>query len=106
MRQIPACRVSLVIAMLAGLAALLPGCTLGPNYARPGVEAPAAYKEAQGWKTAQPRDTEPRGPWWSVFNDPQLDALLAQVEVSNQTIKGAEARVRQARALTQQARAA
>jgi NodT family efflux transporter outer membrane factor (OMF) lipoprotein len=106
MRQIPACRVSLVIAMLAGLAALLPGCTLGPNYARPGVEAPAAYKEAQGWKTAQPRDTEPRGPWWSVFNDPQLDALLAQVEVSNQTIKAAEARVREARALTQQAQAA
>jgi NodT family efflux transporter outer membrane factor (OMF) lipoprotein len=41
-----------------------------------------------------------------VFNDPQLDALLGQVEVSNQTIKAAEARVREARALTQQAQAA
>jgi NodT family efflux transporter outer membrane factor (OMF) lipoprotein len=81
-------------------------CTLGPNYARPAVEAPAAYKEAQGWKPAQPRDNEPRGNWWSVFNDPQLDALASQVEVSNQTIKAAEARVREARALTQQAQAA
>jgi NodT family efflux transporter outer membrane factor (OMF) lipoprotein len=81
-------------------------CTLGPNYARPAVEAPPAYKEAQCWKPAQPRDNEPRGNWWSVFNDPQLDALASQVEVSNQTIKAAEARVREARALTQQAQAA
>jgi NodT family efflux transporter outer membrane factor (OMF) lipoprotein len=92
--------------MIAGAASLLAACTLGPNYARPGVEAPAAYKEAQGWKPAVPRETEPRGPWWKVFNDPQLDALLDQVEVSNQTIKAAEARVREARALTEQAQAA
>ena len=71
----------------------LAGCTLGPDYVRPDVEAPAAYKKAQGWKTSEPRDNEPRGDWWSVFNDPQLDALLGQVEVSNQTIKAAEARV-------------
>ena len=97
---------SLITAMIAGLATLLASCALGPNYARPGIETPAAYKEAQGWKTAQPRDNEPRGNWWGVFNDPQLDALIGQVEVSNQTIKAAEARVREARALTQQARAA
>jgi NodT family efflux transporter outer membrane factor (OMF) lipoprotein len=99
-------RARFATAMIAGAAILLPACTLGPNYARPGVEAPAAYKEAQGWKTAQPRETEPRSPWWKVFNDPQLDALLGQVEVSNQTIKAAEARVREARALTQEAQAA
>ena len=99
-------RARFVAAMIAGAATLVAACTLGPNYARPGVEAPAAYKEAQGWKPAEPRETEPRGPWWKVFNDPQLDALLDQVEVSNQTIKAAEARVREARALTQQAQAA
>ena len=60
-------RASLVAAMIAGAAMLPAACTLGPNYARPGVEAPAAYKEAQGWKPAQPRDNEPRGNWWSVF---------------------------------------
>jgi NodT family efflux transporter outer membrane factor (OMF) lipoprotein len=106
MRTPPEPRASLIAAMLAGTATLLAACTLGPNYARPGVEAPAAYKEAQGWKPAEPRENEPRGPWWKVFDDPKLDALLGQVEVSNQTIKAAEARVREARALTQQAQAA
>jgi NodT family efflux transporter outer membrane factor (OMF) lipoprotein len=106
MHKLPEARASLLAAIIAGVATLLCGCTLGPNYARPEIEAPAAYKEAQDWKTAQPRETEPRGPWWTVFNDPQLDALLEQVEVSNQTIKAAEARVREARALTQQAQAA
>lgn len=99
-------RLKIVGTVIAGAAAVLAGCTLGPNYARPGIETPAAYKETQGWKTAEPRDTEPRGNWWTVFNDAQLDALLGQVEVSNQTIKAAEARVREARALTQQAQAA
>jgi len=82
------------------------GCSVGPNYVRPTAESPLAYKEAPPWKRAEPRDQEPRGNGWSVFKDPKLDALVAQVEVSNQTIKAAEARVRQARAMTQAARAA
>jgi len=105
MRKHPTCDAK-AVAAIAGAATVLAACTLGPNYARPAVDAPAAYKETQGWKTAEPRDSEPRGSWWTVFNDPQLDALLSQVEVSNQTIKAAEARVREARALTQQAQAA
>jgi NodT family efflux transporter outer membrane factor (OMF) lipoprotein len=82
------------------------GCSVGPNYVRPTAESPSAYKEAIPWKQAEPRDQEPRGKWWEVFKDPKLDALVAQVDISNQTIKGAEARVREARALTQSARAA
>jgi NodT family efflux transporter outer membrane factor (OMF) lipoprotein len=87
-------------------ASALFGCSVGPNYVRPTAESPPAYKEALPWKQAEPRDQEPRGNWWEVFKDPKLDALVAQVEVSNQTIKAAEARVREARALTQAARAA
>ena len=87
-------------------ASALFGCAVGPNYVRPIAEAPPAYKEAIPWKQAEPRDQQPRGKWWEVFKDPKLDALVAQVEISNQTIKGAEARVREARALTQSARAA
>ncbi len=86
--------------------ALLCGCTAGPNYVRPPVETPAAYKETQDWKHAAPQDEKPRGNWWEVFNDPQLNALVTQVAISNQTIKGAEAAVREAHALTDQARAA
>ena len=82
------------------------GCSAGPNYVRPPVETPSAYKESQGWKQAEPRDDQPRGNWWETFNDPQLNALVTQVAVTNQTIKAAEARVREAQALTQQARAA
>ena len=82
------------------------GCSAGPNYVRPPVETPSAYKEAQGWKQAEPRDEQPRGNWWEAFNDPQLNALVTQVAITNQTIKAAEARVREARALTQAARAA
>jgi NodT family efflux transporter outer membrane factor (OMF) lipoprotein len=82
------------------------GCKVGPNYVRPVMDPPSAYKEAVPFKQAAPRDQEPRGKWWEVFKDPMLDALLAQVEINNQTVKAAEARVREARALTQAARAA
>ena len=84
---------------------LLGGCAAGPDYQKP--EAPVApeYKELAGWKQAQPRDNLPRGSWWTVFGDPQLDELMKRVEVSNQTIREAEARVRQSKAVTDQARA-
>lgn len=95
-------RAGWVVCAIAGLC----GCTAGPNYVRPPVETPSAYKEAQAWKQAEPRDERPRGNWWEAFNDPQLDALVTQVAITNQTIKAAEARVREARALTDAARAA
>jgi len=91
---------------LLGLAALfvLPGCTVGPDYVRPGVETPAAFKE--GWKQAEPRDHEKRGKWWEAFGDPLLDRLQEQVDVSNQNLARAEAQFRQASALVESARAA
>jgi NodT family efflux transporter outer membrane factor (OMF) lipoprotein len=95
-------RAGVVVCAIAGLF----GCSVGPNYLRPPVETPSAYKEAQGWKQAEPRDEQPRGNWWEAFNDPQLNALVTEVAITNQTIKAAEARVREARALTQAARAA
>jgi outer membrane protein TolC len=51
------------------------------------------------WKTAQPADQTAKGKWWQVFQDPQLDALEEQVNVSNQTLKAAQAQFEQARAL-------
>jgi NodT family efflux transporter outer membrane factor (OMF) lipoprotein len=87
-------------------AAVLAGCAAGPDYVRPTADTPSTYKEAQGWKPAEPRDEQPRGAWWEVFHDAKLDALVKEVEVTNQTLKAAEARVREAHALTQAARAA
>lgn len=91
----------------ASICLFLTACTVGPDYHRPGVETPAAYKEASGdWVVAQPGDEVPRGKWWQVFADPAMGELMEQVNVSNQTLKAAQARYSQARAATQGARAA
>jgi NodT family efflux transporter outer membrane factor (OMF) lipoprotein len=96
------------VAIVAGTILLLSACTVGPDYVKPSVETPPAYKEAEGgakWQIAQPKDDVIRGAWWELFNDPQLNALEAQVVISNQNIAVAEAQYRQALALVQAARA-
>ena len=93
------------ILALAAMLTLLGACTADPKYLRPDVATPAAYKEASDWKIAQPRDTVKRGKWWEIFRDAQLNALAEQVDISNQNVRIAEARFRQARALVQSARA-
>ncbi|MHB9074397.1 MAG: efflux transporter outer membrane subunit [Desulfobaccales bacterium] len=84
---------------------LFTGCTVGPDYVKPPTAAPEAYKENAGWKVAQPKDELPRGAWWEVYNDPKLNALVAQVDINNQNIAAAEANFRQALALIRVARA-
>jgi NodT family efflux transporter outer membrane factor (OMF) lipoprotein len=83
----------------------LSACAVGPNYARPSVETPPAFKEAAGWTPARPADGVDRGDWWSMFDDPTLDALERKVNVSNQTLIADEAAYREARALVSQQRA-
>ena len=83
----------------------LSGCTVGPDYHRPEVETPPAFKEADGWRLAAPQEVS-REHWWSVYDDPVLDALERQVEISNQNLKAAEAAYRQAIAFVGEARAA
>jgi len=92
------------ITVLAGLS-LVGGCMVGPKYSRPAVATTPSYKEpppepsaqANVWKPAEPDDQGARGKWWEVFGDPQLNALEDQVTVSNQDLKAAEARFREAR---------
>jgi len=91
----------------AGILALaLAGCAVGPDYRRPEVQVSAAYKEAAGWKVAEPQDESSRGNWWEIFGDPQLSALIESIDISNQNVLLAEARFRQAQALAAQSRAA
>jgi NodT family efflux transporter outer membrane factor (OMF) lipoprotein len=85
---------------------MLAGCTVGPNYVRPEMQAPAGYKEAEGWKVAQPQDGIARGKWWEMYGDFELNALTAQVQIANLNVIQAEAVFRQARAVAQAARAA
>jgi NodT family efflux transporter outer membrane factor (OMF) lipoprotein len=74
------------------------GCTVGPKYHPPAVQAPSAYKEVGDWRPAQPNDQNLGGNWWTIFQDPQLDSLEQQINVGNQNLKAAEAQFRQARA--------
>ena len=93
------------IAVVAMLPVMLAACGVGPDYVRPSVEAPAAYKESGNWKVGEPKDHLSRGKWWEIFNDPKLNALEEQVNISNQNVHVAEAQFRQAQALAQGARA-
>src|SRR4051812_30551417 len=94
-------------ALVSALALALAGCAVGPAYQRPGVETPVAFKEGRGeWIRAAPADTLERGPWWALFDDPVLNDLASQVEVTNQDVAAAVARYAQARALVAEQRAA
>jgi len=84
---------------LAGLTMLAGGCAVGPNYRRPTAPTPQVFKEPppEGWKEAQPNAGAIRGKWWEIYNDPQLNALEEQVNISNQNVLVALAQYREAR---------
>jgi len=84
---------------LAGILLLAGGCAVGPNYKRPTAPTPQVFKEQppEGWKQAEPNAGIARGKWWEIYNDPQLNALEEQVNISNQNVLAAEAQYREAR---------
>lgn len=100
-----------LLPLCSALPLLLTGCLVGPRYKVPPTPAPPAYKEAtpadykgatpstagdDTWKPGQPYDSIPRGAWWGLFNDPQLNALEPQVETANLTLRQADANLRAA----------
>jgi NodT family efflux transporter outer membrane factor (OMF) lipoprotein len=91
---------TLVLAVIS----LIAGCTVGPDYQRPGAPVPSEYKE-DGWKTVEPGDGQRRGDWWAIYNDAVLDGLERQVEVSNQNLKAAVAAYNLALAVVGEGRA-
>jgi multidrug efflux system outer membrane protein len=102
--------------LLLGALLVVAGCSLAPTYdvpATPGVSGtfkeappqPLAGEAVGAWKTAQPSEDVARGEWWKVFADPKLDELEQQALDANQNLKAAAARVKEARALNQAARA-
>jgi len=107
--QIPASLRLTLLAMALGLG----GCAVGPAYERPAAlpagPVPESYKGVNaplpGWAPAAPADALERGPWWQLFNDPELDRLSRQVEVANQNIAVAVANYAQARSIVAQQRA-
>jgi multidrug efflux system outer membrane protein len=80
-------------------AVLLCGCNpAGPEYRKPVLGMPAAWKVEAPWREVKPNDAAPKGPWWLGFNDPQLDRLERQALANSPTLVIASARLAQARA--------
>jgi NodT family efflux transporter outer membrane factor (OMF) lipoprotein len=82
----------------AAIAVSAAACAPTTKYVPPAAPTPAAYRENAGWKAAEPADAALRGVWWEIYGDADLNALEAQVQVSNQTIRAAAARFAAARA--------
>ena len=92
-------------ALFAGIV-LLSSCAVGPRYSRPSAPVPTDYKETpQNWKPAQPADQTLRGKWWQIYQDPQLNVLEEKINISNQSLKAAQAQFEQARATVRYNRA-
>lgn len=94
------------VATLLAVSLSLGACTIGPDYQRPPLATPLQFKQIEGWTAAAPGDALERGAWWELYGDAELNALVARLNLSNQTLAASEAQYRQARALVRGARAA
>jgi len=82
----------------AALLAIFAGCKVGPNYTRPSVPVAPTWKEQAPWRIASPQDTIPKGSWWTIFHDEELNQYEAQAIKANQTLEAARNQLEQARA--------
>lgn len=89
------------LACVSLLAAIVPGCMVGPDYVRPQVDTPQAFRYAEK-EARDTADTE----WWQQFQDPVLDALIAEALANNKNVRIAAANVEQAAGVLRQTRAA
>ncbi|GAB3785710.1 efflux transporter outer membrane subunit [Dyella agri] len=102
----PAARRIRPAALALALAGLLAGCSLAPTYRVPAVPMPAAYKDGSGlWTRAAPADMSPRGHWWTMFHDPELDRLEQLLDASSPSLALALARYERASAFESETRA-
>src|ERR1700744_36554 len=92
--------------LLAGGLLLLSGCMVGPKYVAPTVPPPPpAFKETpSNWAQANPQDQLPKGKWWEIYSDSQLNSLEETIAVSNQNLKVAYEEYMSARDLVREAR--
>ena len=95
------------VALAMATVAALSGCRVGPNYVQPTVPPPPlAFKETPAnWKQATPQDQLPKGKWWEIYGDPELNSLEEKIAVSNQTLKVSYQQYMSAREIVRQARA-
>lgn len=68
------------------------------KYNKPDVAAPQNWQSQIPWQTATPLDSLPKNAWWKVFGDAELDQYEERAMTNNQTLRGATARLAEARA--------
>src|SRR5580692_11882763 len=95
-----------VLSILASNILILSGCLVGPKYVQPTVPPPPpAFKETpSNWTQASPQDQLPKGKWWEIYGDSQLNSLEETIAVSNQNLKVAYQEYMSARDVVRQAR--
>ncbi len=82
------------------LALLLAGCAVGPNYKTPDAHPPDTFRGSNGSATNSLGDL----PWWQLFQDPDLQALIQTALTNNYDLRVAAARVEESRAMLAQSR--
>lgn len=94
------------VALTSVTFAALGGCRVGPNYVQPSVPPPPlTFKETPpNWKQATPQDQLPKGKWWEIYGDQELNSLEEKIAVSNQTLKVSYQQYMSAREIVRQAR--
>jgi len=97
-------RSSLGAALVAVL--LLAGCAVGPKYQRAQIQTPPAWKTEAPWREVAPKDAIPKGAWWEIFHDDELNRYQQQLLAANQSLAAAQSRLDQARSLARVASAA
>ena len=84
------------------VALALTACSVGPDYRRPEIALPSSFTTDASGAGAQTAVAVNRQ-WWRLFNDPTLDALVAQALARNDDLMAAVARVDEAEALAREA---
>jgi outer membrane protein, multidrug efflux system len=84
--------------LLVTVGIIVAGCSVGPNYKRPSAPSATKWDLAEPWREGAPKDAIPKGSWWAVFHDEDLNVLETQALAANQTLKVSLARLEQARA--------
>jgi NodT family efflux transporter outer membrane factor (OMF) lipoprotein len=94
-----------VAAAVLAASVCLAGCTVGPKYQRASVPSPPAWKTDGPWRESVPRDAIPKGVWWQIFHDDELNRYEDQLMAANQSLAAARNRLDQARSLARVASA-
>jgi len=93
------------VAVALGASVCMAGCAVGPKYQRAAIQSPPAWKTEPPWREAAPKDAIPKGSWWEVFHEDELNGYEQQLLAANQSLAAARDRLDEARSLARVASA-